>query len=131
MSEQIVTLNLTIQTGFGNDEEYSAKITQGLGNEILELDVEDVRWPKEDIPEGSKGGDAVTWGQLIITLAASGGVFTTLITLLQAWVSRYERHALTLEIDGDKLEITGISTEEQKRLIDEWMSRHPTILEAR
>ena len=132
MSEQIVTLNLAIQTEGGVDPEYLAKLTQQLRNDLLELDVEDVALSSaEKVPEGSKSGDAVTWAQLIITLAASGGVFTTLIGLLQAWVTRYERHTLTLEIDGDKLEITGISTEEQERLTNEWMSRHPTILEAK
>jgi len=128
MSEQIVTLNLAIQTEGEVNPEYLAKLTQQLRSDLLQLDVEDVALPSaEKVPEGSKG-DAVTWGQLIIALAASGGVFTTLITLLQAWVTRHERHTLALEIDGDKLEIAGISSKEQKCLIDEWLSRHPTIL---
>jgi hypothetical protein len=131
VSEQIATVNLTIRTEGEVDPEYLAKLTQQLRDALLRLDVEDVALPSaEKAPEGSKG-DAVTWGQLVIALAASGGVFTTMITLLQAWVTRHERHTLTLEIDGDKLEITGISLEEQKRLIDEWLSRHPTILVAR
>ncbi len=131
MFEKATALNLTIGTAGKVDQEYLAKLTQQLGADLLRLDVEDVALPgAEKAPKGSKG-DAVTWGQLVITLAASGGVFTTLITLLQAWVTRYERHTLTLEIDGDKLEITGISSKEQKRLTDEWLSRHPTILIAK
>jgi hypothetical protein len=113
------------------DPEYLAKLTQQLRNDLLELDVEDVALSgAEKVPEGRKG-DAVTWGQLIIALAASGGVFTTLITLLQTWVTRHQGYKLALEIDGDKLEITGISSKEQKRLIDEWLSRHPAILVAK
>ena len=131
MSEQIATLNLAIRTEDEVDPEYLAKLTEQLRNDLLEIDVEDVALPSaEKSPEGSKG-DAVTWGQLVIALAASGGVFTTMITLLQSWVTRHERHTLTLEMDGDKLEIAGISSKEQKRLIDEWLNRHPNILVAK
>jgi hypothetical protein len=35
---------------------------------------------------------------------------------------------VTLEIDGDKLEVTGLSSEEQQRLINAWLSRHGGIV---
>jgi hypothetical protein len=131
MSDESVILDVTIQIEAAGEEEYLAEVTQELKRDILALDVEKVQLKRsESVIKGSKG-DAVTWGQLLIAFAASGSVFTTLITLFQAWVTRNERRALILEVEGDKLEITGISADEQQRLIDEWLSRHPTILVAK
>ena len=39
-------------------------------------------------------------------------------------VSRHERRMISLEIDGDRLQMTGVSDKEQGRLIDVWISRH-------
>jgi hypothetical protein len=54
-------------------------------------------------------------------LAASGGALTTIINLIQSKLTK--DRSVTLEIDGDKLEVTGISSEDQKRLIDDWLKR--------
>jgi hypothetical protein len=64
------------------------------------------------------------FGTLVVTLAASGGVLTTLINVVQSWVARSDRHAITLEMGGDKLAITGVSSKEQTKLIAAWLSRH-------
>ena len=72
--------------------------------------------------------DPVTWGALLVALTASGGVLTTLVNTLQSWLTRHERRSVTLEIDGDRLEVTGISSQEQQRLIDTWLSRHGEIV---
>jgi hypothetical protein len=83
-----------------------------------------------EIPERAKASASVDWGTLLVTLAASGGVLTMLANMLQSWLTRYDRHSVTLEIDGDKLEVKGISSEEQQRLIDAWLSRHLGIVVA-
>jgi hypothetical protein len=59
-----------------------------------------------------------------VTLAASGGVLTTLINTLQSWLSRRDNHSVTLEIGDDKLVITSASTKEQRMLIDAFIARH-------
>jgi len=60
----------------------------------------------------------------LLALAASQGVFTTLIEAIKAWLTRHERYTISLEIAGDKLEVTGLSSKEQQRLIDLWVGRH-------
>ncbi|MCP4269281.1 MAG: hypothetical protein GY777_27550 [Candidatus Brocadiaceae bacterium] len=124
MSEGQVELTLKLDAGFGMDKEELESATIRLRNELLDLDVEKVELLKAgDVPEGAKG-DPVSWGTLLLTLAASGGVITTLINSAQAWLTRNDRKSITLEINGDKLDIKGVSTDEQTRLINEWLSRN-------
>jgi len=71
----------------------------------------------------SKSGFVLDWNTILVSLLASGGVLTGLITLLENRLSRFENRSLTLEIDGDKLTITGVSDETQKKLVQEWIKR--------
>ena len=66
----------------------------------------------------------MTLGTLLLTLM-SGSVLPTLITTLQAWLARRrEGSTITLEIDGDKLEVPANPSKQQRQLIDFWVSRH-------
>ncbi|MBV9178834.1 MAG: hypothetical protein JO297_17545 [Nitrososphaeraceae archaeon] len=112
------------------DKEELERITHNLRNELKELDmVEDVDLAKEgQAPKGSKVGiDIFTIGSLIVTLASSSvvrNVFPTFVNTLRSWITRNENHKISLEIDGDKLEVTAISDKEKEKLIDAWISRH-------
>ena len=122
-------LKLTINTSSEADEEELDRLTRQLRQEILDLDVEDVSLVETgEAPEGSKSGAPVALGALLVTAMTSGSVFPHLLDLLKSWLTRHGLRSVTLEIDGDKLEVKGISAQEQKRLIDAWMSRHKLIL---
>lgn len=104
------------------DDEEVEHVTQRLRKEILDLDVEDVNLVKTgELPKGARSGEVVTLGSLLVTFAASGGVLSSLINTVQSWLRRNEGHNITLEIDGDKLEVTGISSQTQQQLIDQWL----------
>jgi hypothetical protein len=129
MSDQTTQLMLDIDAGPDTDTEELAELTRQLRGALLELDVEAVYLVRAgEAPERAKAGDPITWGALLVALTASGGVLITLINTLQSWLTRHERRSVTLEIDGDKLEVTGISSEEQQRLINSWLSRHRGIV---
>ncbi len=125
MSEKTKQVILNIDAGQEDDPEEIERFTQQLREELTELEVEGVDLVRAgETPAKAKVGDPITWGTLLLTLAASGGVITTIINVLQSWLTRQERRSISLEIDGDKLEIKGISSKEQQRLINEWRSRH-------
>ncbi len=125
MTDRETRLVLNIDAGPEADAEELAELTRQLREDLLHLDVETVDLAHAgEAPTGTKAVDPVTAGTLLVTLAASGGVLTTLINALQSWLTRHERRGVTLEIGGDKLDVTGISSEEQQRLIDAWLSRH-------
>lgn len=73
-------------------------------------------------PAKAKAGDLITWGTLLLTLAASGGVLTTLIGMVQSWLTRHNQRSISLEVNGNKIDINDISSEDQKRLIGSWIS---------
>jgi membrane-associated two-gene conflict system component 1 (EACC1) len=123
-------LIIRINPGSDNDEEELARTTQQLREELSDLNIDSVDTVKTGpAPEGSKAGEEmITWGSLLVSLAASGGVLPSLIGTVQSWLSRRENQKISMEIDGDKLEVTGVSSEEQRRLIDIWVGRHSNKL---
>jgi hypothetical protein len=125
MAAHQVKIALQIEPVDCLDEEACAVITRQLRVELLQLGADRVDYATGlSVPAGAKG-DVGTLGTLLLTLAASGGVLTTMINGVQSWLaSKRERGTATLEIDGDKLTVTGISTTDQSRLIDAWINRH-------
>ena len=114
---------ININSSPDDDNEQLERLTHQLNEDLRELDIDKVDLiRKGDAPIGAKG-DVMTWGSLLVTLASSG-VLSTLVNTLQSWLTRHERQSMTIEIGGDKLQITGISSEEQKRLIEDWINRH-------
>lgn len=112
-----------------DDPEELERITHNLRDDLNGLDaiekVDLVRKEGEP-PKGSKAGDVVTLGSLLVTLGSSAAstLIPSLANTLQSWLTRHERHKISLEIGGDKLEVTGISDEQQQRLIESWIGRH-------
>src|SRR5579859_4961636 len=105
-------------------DEQREERTRALRDELLDahgIEAIDVLRDK-DAPVGSKG-DPVLIGALLVKLASSGGL-TIVINTIKAWLLRQESQSVSLEIGGDKLTITGISTTQQQQLIDSWISRH-------
>jgi hypothetical protein len=63
-----------------------------------------------------------------MSLVGAGGVVTMLIPILQDWLTRNNQRSMKLEIDGDTLELTGISAKEQQQLTNAWLSRHRLVV---
>lgn len=124
MSRKTTQLLVTLDAEPDTDSEELERLTRQLWEELAELEVQADLMTGGPAPVNAKAGDVITWGTLLLTLAASGGAITTLINVLQAWLTRHDRRCVTLEINGDKLQVTGISSAEQKQLIDAWLSRH-------
>ncbi len=122
MAEDAVQLKVQLGLKDGDAEEL-ATLAQRLVAELKELEVESVELGRQEVPPGAMSGPGIDWGTVLVTLAASGGVLTTLINLIQARLTRDERRSVTVEIGGDKLVLTGVSSEQQQQLIDEWLKR--------
>lgn len=122
MTEEKIQLKLKIDAGTEADNEELEQLTRQLRKRLLELDVESVDFLSEEkVSKGAKGEPITT--TLIVTLFATGGVVTTLIKAIETWLTR-DRSVTIEEKNGDKLQMTGISSEEQRRIIDAWISSH-------
>ncbi|MER7461004.1 hypothetical protein [Micromonospora sp. NPDC126480] len=121
-------LRVTVLADQDADDQDLAVLAEGLRAEVLESEFDLVGEPAPaPLPPGAKAADPAGVTSLLIALAASGGVLTGLIGLLQAWLLRGSDRTLVVEIDGDRLELTGATSEERRRLTNAWLSRHEQV----
>ena len=125
MSGNNIQLTVTLDAKPDTDAGDLERLTRQLRDELSELDVQADLVTGGSAPANTKAGDVIEWGTLLLTLAASGGVITALINAIQAWLTnRNQPAAVTLEMGGDKLQITGNPSPEQQRLIKAFLQRH-------
>lgn len=106
------------------DPEELAQLTARLRDELLELDVEAVERPREGSPPpGTRAVELVAVGTLLASFAKPE-LLTGIVAAIRSWLGRSGQRTVKLEMDGDLLELTGVSSEEQRRLTDEWLRRH-------
>jgi len=110
----------------GADAEETERLARQLRNELRSLDVDEVvAVPGGEAPPGSKGVDAASITQLLVTLSASGGVIATVVATVRDWLGRRSGgSAVTLTIDGDTLELSSATAAEKAELIDTFVRRH-------
>jgi hypothetical protein len=112
----------------GADAQDLAELVGRLRAEVVEHEFDLVHdLAGEPVPDGAKAADPAGVDSLLIALAASGGVLTGLIGLLQAWLLRGSARTLVVELDGDRLELSAATSEERRRLTNAWLSRHEQL----
>lgn len=124
MEEAAVLLSLSES---GADDARLDTLTRQLRDELRQLDVRDVRAAPSAAqpPPGSRGFDVATFGQLAVAMVGTQGLAGVISTVL-AWLGRGQEapRKVRLELDGDVLELSGASSEDQDRLVAMFMSRH-------
>ena len=121
-------LSVELQAGPATDAEELAQIVGRLRAELLDLDVDTVRQPVlGKAPGDAKGADLLAAGQLVVGLVATPEVLASIIGTVRSWLGRNRGRSVKLTLGGDALEVSGVSSAEQERLIDLWVSRHATV----
>ena len=114
-----------LEVGAEDDAEQLAELTLRLRNEMLELDVADVKLATGGrMPEGAKGADLASAGALVLDLTLWANVLRSVVDTTVAWLGRQGARSAKLTLDGDTLEVAGLSSDEQSRLIEQWVTRH-------
>jgi hypothetical protein len=118
-------IGLRLEIGIEPDAE-AAEIEEAasqLRDELLELDVDAVRVPAgEPAPPGSRGIDPGALGTLVV--AAGRVAIGPIVQAVQSWVTRRATRSVKLTIENDSLELTNVSSEDQRRLIESFLARH-------
>lgn len=123
MAEKKIQVLLNLGEGPELDAEEKERATRQLQEELMEMDMDAVDFVTSGkAPAKAKAGDPITWGMLLLTLVNAGGVLTTLIGVLQSWLTRHNQRSISLEVNGNKIDVQDITSEDQKRLIDSWIS---------
>jgi hypothetical protein len=126
MDEHPAALTVQVAVGPDSDAEEVAQATSQLRRELLDLDVDAVEVPGVgEPPPGSRAVDVAALGALVVNLADSQ-LLAAVVTAIRSWLAGSPRRSIKLELGGDALELTGVSSKEQRRLTDEWLARHTT-----
>ncbi|QES48401.1 hypothetical protein DEJ50_11775 [Streptomyces venezuelae] len=96
-----------------------------LREDLLLLDVERVGHPEAGpAPAGTRGAAAELGNVLLVTLPPALPLLESLVRAVRNWLGRAgDARSVVLEIDGNRLELTGIRSEEQRRLTEVWIAR--------
>jgi hypothetical protein len=124
MEEQPATLAVQVTVGPDADAEEIAEATLQLRRELLDLDVEAVELPRAgEPPPGTRAVELAALGALVVTVAKSP-LLGPVVAAIRSWIGGGPERTIKLELDGDVLELSGLSSTEQRRLTDEWLRRH-------
>ena len=123
MEDRPVALGIQVAVGPAADDAEIAEATLQLRRELLDLDVDAVELQRAgEPPPGTRAVDLAALGALIVTIAQSA-LLPDVLAAVRAWVSRSQSRSIKLGLGGDVLELTGVSSAEQRRLADEWLRR--------
>ncbi|MFE0188687.1 hypothetical protein [Streptomyces sp. NPDC058989] len=121
-----MTRQLRITVQHADDEiEFLQREVDGLQEDLLLLDVERVDHPDAGpAPEGARGGAAELLNVLLVALPPVLPLLEGVVGVVKEWLGRCgESRSVLLEIDGNRLELTGVRSEEQRRLVEAWLAR--------
>ena len=120
-------LALELETLPDTDSEELAALVQRLRAELLDLDVDRVEpLTAGEAPEGAKGVELLALGVLVVQFVLQPGVLTSIVDGVRSWLQRQSVRSVKLTLNGDSLEVTGVSSEEQDRLVELWIARNAT-----
>jgi hypothetical protein len=128
MERQLVQCRLHLDAGPDTDPEELERLTQQLRSELEQLPVEEVTVvtslaaPEDDARLRSKSLDVIHVGALIVTLIPAKQVWTVLLDFLKGWAGRFSQRRIRLEINGQKIDVAGLTAEQQQHLLDEFHS---------
>ena len=105
-----------------SDAEELADLAGRLRAEVLGIDaVSVVPLTAEVAPEGAKGlGTLAGW--LAVQLGSLDGL-RAVVSAVRGWTSRTGR-TVEVSIGGDALKVTGVTSQQQERIVDAWLARH-------
>lgn len=116
-------LIVRVDAGPGADDRERAELAFLLRADLDQVDgtvVEAARG--RDPGPGAKSGDPVEWGTLMVS-AVTSGALSAVVKTAHVWLTRRRGTSLSVSIGGDELVLTGASTDEQRRVIEDWLAR--------
>jgi hypothetical protein len=107
----------------GADDERLDELTSVLSAELLSADVDDVaRVSEGDAPPGARAADFAAIGALLVTLQTSIAAVHRMVAAVRSWLARGSTERSAELVVGDvTLRLTGSSSEQQNRLIEEFV----------
>lgn len=106
----------------GDDAGELAELAGWLRGELLDLDVQGVdRLPDGAVPSGAKGVAEIA-GWLLVQLGPEA--LQVVLVKVADWVTRNDR-VVEVSSGGDTLKLGRATRQQQEKIIDGWLARHP------
>jgi len=123
MSEHV--LQVRIDLGLQADAEGAEldEAARALGEELLALDVHDVTRVTDGAPaSGARGVDAVLPAALLVF--ASKEAISAVVRSAEQWLRRRPARSVKVTIEGETVELSDASEEQQRELVEAFLQRH-------
>jgi hypothetical protein len=125
MDEDLNKLEVNLQVGDDVSPLEMEELTAAMRRELLLLDVQSVdRVSGGPVPAGAKGIELAALGALLVNIGKATPVLGQVVAVIQAWAARSPDRTVKLTLEGDTLELGGMSEDEQRRVVRDWMARH-------
>lgn len=121
MGEMIPKINMSLHL-LSQDESDIEDLNLSIQNDLKSISGLEYRLFTKESPEHTKSPGGIDWSSIMLTAIASGSLLSTIVNAVQSHLSRDRK--VIFEIDGDRLELTGISSQTQNELIKEWIMFH-------
>jgi hypothetical protein len=123
MPEAAIGLRLEIELEPDADATEFEYATTQLRHELLELDVDGVDLPAgAPPPADTRGLEMAALGTLIV--GAGRAAIGPIVQAVQSWVARRSSRSVKITIDGDSIELSNASQEDQRRLLESFLAGH-------
>jgi hypothetical protein len=126
MSDDQVDVVVALEPTVDADPEERDLLARQLRAELRDLDLDAITDAgHRDAPQGAKGAELTELGVWLVTLSASGGVLTSLISVAKDWLERRGKgNRIKITVDGDTVELDGGSSAQQVALLTAFAQRH-------
>ena len=124
MNDQPLIVGVQLEPGVDADAAEVDELRRGLRARLLELDVDSVETPRTGpAPPGTRGVDLVAAGALIVSLSKSTTLLKMVVDVVQSWAASRPARSVELTVGGNSIKVTGIASDEQRRLIELFIER--------
>jgi hypothetical protein len=104
----------------GEDEQDALEGSQLLAQNLLDSGTGSVSLtPTSTPPSGAKAIEAISAGLMITGMGVGA-----LVRLVRAWLQTQSTRSVVLETDGERLELSALSSNLQDKIVSEWLSRN-------
>ena len=127
MTETLKQVTINVGVGPDADRQDLDRLTRLLKKEIEDgvIGVQRVEFKKEDdVARGAKPAMAVVLGSLVADVLPAA--LEKMVDLLKWWSGRNGGCTVVLKYGKDELRLTGVTKDQEDRLIQEWVARHGT-----
>ena len=99
--------------------------TSALRKDLAELPIEEIASVRKSAEVGTRGIDAAEVSALLVSAKPTIDLLTAIVSTIGSWLRRNTLvRTCRLEINGDALDLAGLSEDDLRRYADAWIALH-------